>query len=303
MPSLRVLITGANGLLGQALTDRLTSDPQYQLLATGRDDQTLHPSSPAYHTLDITDGDRVHELLTQFEPDVVVNCAAMTQVDGCEQQQEACRAVNTEAVRTMAAACQQLDIHLIQISTDFVFDGQSGPYKEDGAPNPVNFYGASKLEAEQAIQESGGNNWAIARTVLVYGTGHSLKRSNIALWLIEQLQQEKPVHIVTDQWRTPTYVHDLAKGIEQMISDQATGIYHLSGPELVSIYTFAQELARCYEYDRSLIHPTTSEALNQPAKRPPHTGFIIQKARENLGFQPRSIESALQDLGAVLGSV
>jgi dTDP-4-dehydrorhamnose reductase len=300
MDQLRVLITGANGLLGQALIDRLYGTETYELLATSRDTHSYHPSEPRHKTLDITDHPQVEEVLDTYAPDVLVNCAAMTQVDACETRQEACWKVNASAVGHLTEVCHERDIHLVHLSTDFIFDGAEGPYGEDDAPAPVNYYGAAKLAGERAIQDSPLERWTIARTVLVYGTAERLKRSNIALWVIDELSNGRSVSIVNDQWRTPTYVPDLAGGIQRIIDREAFGVYHLSGPELVSVFEFARRIAGVFGFDEDLVQPTTSEALGQEARRPPKTGFVIDKAERKLGFQPHSIESALQDLGTAL---
>lgn len=300
MSPLRVLITGANGLLGQALVDRLSQSDRYEILATGRDEDSFHPSNPPYEPLDITDPSQPITVVDRFAPDVLINCAAMTQVDTCETEQQACWAVNAAAVGSLSDVCAERNIHLVHISTDFVFDGADGPYREEDTPDPVNYYGKAKLAGEHSIQNSSLDRWTIVRTVLVYGTAHELKRSNIALWITDELSSGRTVQIVEDQWRSPTYVHDLAAGIQQVIDRNAFGLFHLSGPELLSVYDFARQIARAYAFDTSLVQPTSSEALGQKARRPPRTGFVIEKARRELGFQPYSIDKALQDLGSAL---
>lgn len=298
----RVLITGANGLLGQELVRQMSRQPEYDVLATGRDEASpLSGGSFGYAPLDVTDEEAVHRLFEDFAPNAVINCAAMTQVDRCEEEREACWAVNAEAVETLAEACSRHGTRLVQISTDFVFDGQDGPYREDARPNPVNFYGRSKMAAENAVRGAGLDKWAVVRTVLVYGTGEQLSRGNIVLWLIDKLSSGEPVHIVTDQHRTPTYVVDLARGIERIVRHDKTGIYHLSGRELLSVYDFAQVVAEVFDLDASLIHPTDGSRFQQTADRPPETGFIILKAETELGYKPRPLRHALRHLGARLG--
>ena len=182
----RILITGANGLLGQELVARMSRFPEYDVLATGRDAAPrFQGGSCGYAPLDVTCHDDVTRLFQDFAPNVVVNCAAMTQVDACEEQREACWRVNVEAVEHLARQCLATGTRLIQVSTDFVFDGTDGPYREDARPKPVNFYGKSKLAAENVTRGAGLEQWAIARTVLVYGTGHDLSRSNLALWVLD----------------------------------------------------------------------------------------------------------------------
>ena len=299
----RVLITGAHGLVGQALVHHMSGMPEYDVLATARDDESrLSGGSFGYAPLDITRTDAVKRLFEDFAPTVVINCAAMTQVDDCEKHRDKCWKVNAEAVEDMARLCRSFGIRLIQLSTDFVFSGDDGPYSEKQRPNPVNFYGRSKLAAENATREAGVDKWAVARTVLVYGTGNKLSRSNIALWLVEALSNNEEVTIVTDQYRTPTYVQDLAHGLERLVHSEKCGIFHLSGREMVSIYDFAHEVAHVFDLDSSLIQPTTSQELNQRAKRPPRTGFVILKSETEIGYRPRSLRDGLRSLRKQLNS-
>jgi dTDP-4-dehydrorhamnose reductase len=293
---MRTLITGANGMLGQALVRRMTpAGHDLDVLATARDDAPRFDEPPVnYARLDITEADGVRALLDDFHPDAVVNCAAMTQVDRCEEERAACRTVNTGAVETLAGACDEVGARLVQVSTDFVFDGENGPYDEDAVPNPVNFYGQAKLDGERAARRA--ERWAIARTVLVYGLPQDESRSNIVLWIQRALAGGEDVHVVTDQHRTPTYAPDLAAGVAQLVRSESEGVFHLAGPELLSVYNLARRVADAFDLDADLIHPTDSTSLDQPAKRPPRTGFVIEKARRALGYEPRPLDDALRDM-------
>lgn len=298
----RVLITGANGLLGQELVATMSGHPEYDVLATGRDAvPRFTGGSCGYAPLDITDGEQVARLFQDFTPDVVINCAAMTQVDDCELSREACWRVNADAVELLARQCRSIGARLVQVSTDFVFDGEHGPYAESARPNPVNFYGRTKQAGENAARLAGTDKWAIARTVLVYGTSDGTARSNIALWVIRELAQGRKIQVVTDQWRTPTYAPDLAQGIERIVRFHKSGVYHLSGREYMSVYDFAQIVAQTFDFDLALIEPTDSQQFRQPALRPPRTGFIILKAESELGYRPRPVREALRHLGHRLG--
>ncbi len=298
----RVLITGANGLLGQDLVRLMSRHPDYDILATGKDtDARFTTSSCGYVPLDLTNNEDVKNIFMDFTPDVVINCAAMTNVDQCELERQACWDVNCEAVEQLIRCCKQHGTRLVQVSTDFIFDGEHGPYKEDARPNPVNFYGRSKLAAENAIRKSGLRSWAIARTVLVYGTGEQLSRSNIVLWAIDQLSRGNTIRIVDDQWRTPTYAPDLADGLQKLVRYNKNGVYNLSGREFLSMYDFVQRIASVFDLDASLIKRANSSSFSQTALRPLATGFIILKAETEFGFKPRSIEKALAHLGARLG--
>lgn len=298
----RVLITGANGLLGQEVVTLMSSFPEYDVLATGRDAvPRFQDASCGYAPLDITSPQETRHIFQDFAPDIVINCAAMTQVDQCEVEREACWQVNVEAVEHLAKNCLTTGARLIQVSTDFVFDGQNGPYNESARPNPISFYGKSKLAAENAVRGAGLDQWSIARTVLVFGTGNRLSRSNFALWVIENLMEGDHIQVTADQWRTPTYAPDLAKGIERIVRFRKSGVFHLSGREFLSVYDFARMIAEVCEFNDSFIHATNSASLGQIASRPPRTGFIILKSETELGFKPRSLRTAIRDLAVRLG--
>jgi len=293
----RILITGACGLLGQELVRFLSRVPNYDVLATARDTSPLYTdASVGYAALDVTDFRRVKEVVEDFAPHVIVNCAALTRVDACETERELCWQVNVEAVENLVKLCRISGSRLLQISTDFIFDGREGPYREDARPNPVNFYGKSKLAAENAVRQLGPDKWAIARTVMVYGTGNHLRHENIALWMLNRMSRGADIHVYMDQYRSPTYVVDLAQGIERILRYNRSGVFHLSGRECLSIHDFAMAIAREFELDMSLIHPVSSQEMSRPAQRPLRTGFIILKAETELGFRPKSLRQSLRDL-------
>lgn len=297
----RVLITGANGLLGQQLVQRMSAFPEYDVLATGRDETPQFlGASCGYTMMDVTSPTQVRRLFEDFAPSIVINSAAMTEVDLCEREREACWKVNVEGVENLARNCKSTGARLIQVSTDYVFDGQDGPYREDARPNPLNFYGKSKLAAENIVRQLGTEQWGIARTVVVYGTGTGLKRGNLALWALDQFEKGKPFKVFTDQWRCFTYAPELALGIERMVRFGKSGVYHLSGPEYLPIYAFIQAIARVFDLDADLVQPTPSCAIEQLALRPPHTGFITLKAESELGFRHAPLEEALRHLAQAL---
>lgn len=227
-----------------------------------------------------------------FRPDVVIHAAAMTQVDDCEKDPDLCRRLNVEAVRTGAAASNRHGAQFILVSTDFIFDGQAGPYDESAVPHPLSVYGNSKLDAERIVSEL-NTPWTIIRTVLVVGQVPGLSRSNIVLWAVGALSQGQTVNAVVDQWRSPTWAEDLAQGCLSAALRRATGIYHISGDEVLSIYDLVVRIARVYGLPESLVLPIDSESLAQPAKRPARTGFLIDKARRDLEYAPHSLEEVL----------
>jgi dTDP-4-dehydrorhamnose reductase len=292
---MKIFITGSNGLLGQHLTKALKEKTTYNIIATGKGVSRL-PFEPCerytYFSLDITDGIAVDNFIQQHQPDIILHAAAMTQPDPCEQNPVACWNINVTGTRFLIGAAKNIHARFIYISTDFVFDGTAGPYTETDIPNPVNYYGSSKLAAEKAVIES-ELAWAIVRTVLVYGNILVGNRSNIISWVKENLENNTPIKVVSDQWRTPTHVEDLAKGILLVIQKEATGIYHISGEEGMSPFDMATAVANYLHLDKSLMTQVNADTFKQPAQRPLRTGFIIDKAKKELGYQPIPFSEAL----------
>jgi dTDP-4-dehydrorhamnose reductase len=289
----RVLVTGANGLLGQRLALLLGERSTYELLLTSH-----HPTSFLNHyplldytQLDITCKSDVKSLATSFRPDVIINAAAMTNVDACESQRELAWKVNVHGVENLVDVSRTLDAKLIHISSDYVFDGLHGPYEEEDRPNPINYYGKTKLASENVIRMS-DLRYAIIRTIVLYGTGKNVKQ-NFALWVIENLKERRPIKAATDQIGNPTYVDDLAFCILQVIEEGGEGVYHLSGSERLSRYEFARRICTVFGFDESLIVPVPSEEIRQAARRPLNTGFVTLKVQTELGLKPADVTQGL----------
>lgn len=290
---MKILITGSNGLLGQKLVHLLSKDSEVELVATARGENRLDlREGYRYVSMDITQQDEVDRVLTAEKPAVMIHTAAMTNVDACEADKEGCDLLNVTAVEYILAACEKNDIHLVHLSTDFIFDGLKGPLTEEEEAHPVSYYGESKLKAEQLILASKVPN-AILRTVLVYGVAERMSRSNIVLWAKGALTKGDPIKVVDDQFRTPTLAEDLAQGCALAAKQKAEGIYNISGPDFMSIIEMVKRIADFWNLDQSIITPVSSDTLNQPAKRPPKTGFIIDKAKAELGYQPHTFEEGL----------
>lgn len=295
---MRILVTGANGLLGQKLVELISTKNDY-LIATAKSKLVIDLPRGEYHSLDITNRNEVERVLQNSKPDVIINTAAMTQVDQCESEQEKCWLNNVTAVENLVSACEQTKTHFIQVSTDFIFDGTHGPLDETAKPNPISFYGKSKLAAEETVQKSSAD-WAILRTVLVYGITKDMSRSNIVLWVKKSLEEGKTISVVNDQWRTPTLAEDIAMGCYLAATKKAKGIYNISGDEMMTPYDIAIKTADFFGLDKSLIKQTDSIQFKQPAARPPKTGFIIDKAKKELGYQPHSFVEGLEVLKSQL---
>lgn len=292
----KILITGSNGLLGQKLVHLLSGSNDFDTVATSRGANRLPLTAHyQYRTLDITNRAEVAAVMQQEKPDVVIHTAAMTNVDQCETEKDACWAQNVTSTGYLIEACKENDTFLLHLSTDFIFDGKSGPYSEEAAPNPISFYGWSKFAAERLVQNS-TIRWAIARTVLVYGIAQDMSRSNIILWVRKSLEEGKNIKVVTDQWRTPTLAEDLAIGCLLIVQKEAQGIFNISGKDLLTPYEMALKTADYFHLDASLISPVDASTFSQPALRPPKTGFILDKPIQVLGYAPRSFEEGIRIL-------
>ena len=298
-----ILLTGANGLLGQALVRQFSGSSDHDVLATARDEAPRFDVPCEYRRMDVTAPSEVETVVEEYQPDVVINCAAVSDVGECDGDRNRAWAVNARAVRRLAKHCRALDAHLVQVSSDFVFNGKSGPYAEDARPDPVNYYGRTKLAGENVLREFDFLDWSIVRTVLLYGVAKDLRRSNVVLWMIDQLSQNEVIHVVNDQWRTPTYAPDLADGIVRLVERERTGIYHLSGREMVTIHELAETVAEVFDFDDSHIDPVPSNYFEDAVERPSKTGFIILKAETELGYDPRPLKEGLRAVGQDLGLI
>jgi dTDP-4-dehydrorhamnose reductase len=290
----RILVTGSNGLLGQKITENILSTSRAELIATSKGNNRFPVQEGyIYVPMDISSKENMQAVIAEFKPDVIINTAAVTNVDVAENNKELCWKLNVQAVKDLIEICTSLDIHLIHLSTDFVFDGEHGPYSEEDEPNPLSYYGKSKYEAEQLLQSS-ACRWTIIRTILVYGILPDLSRSNIITWAKSALGKGSPINVVNDQWRMPTLAEDLAEACLLAAEKGATGIFNVSGKDMMSILELVEKVEDFWGFNKSLINPISSESLNQAARRPRKTGFILDKAIRELGYQPHSFQEGME---------
>ena len=299
---IKILVTGSNGLLGQKLTEVILADAELELVATGRGhDRFPQNGDYEYAELDVNDSVQVESVLAKYRPDVVIHAAAMTNVDECEVRKDDCWRANVDAVKNLISACEELHIHLIHISTDFIFDGEDGPYTEEAEPHPVSYYGLTKLEAEHLVKAS-SCSWTILRTIIVYGIVNDMSRSNIVLWAKGALEKGAPINVVNDQWRMPTLAEDLAACCILAAKKKQQGVYNASGKDMMSIIEIVEKVADYWDLDKSLIKPISSASLNQAARRPKRTGFVLDKTIKELGYAPHSFEEGLAILDEQLNA-
>ena len=287
----RVLITGANGLLGQQLISVFRDD--YDVHALGLQAQPRLPGGNfQYHPGDINDRTLLRELNQEIVPKFIINAAAFTDVDGSETQRELCWKVNVTGVENLVYAAQKVHARLIHVSTDYVFDGKAGPYREADRPNPLGFYARAKLAGENVLLNSAAD-FAIARTMVLYGNGLEI-RPNFVTWLIKQLRDGKPARIVDDQFGNPTLASELAQALRVLAESGRREIYHLSGSEVIDRYRFAVKIAEVFNLNSNLIQAIKTSDLKQAAPRPLRSGFDITKAVRELNVKMSDVVGGLK---------
>ncbi len=287
----KALIFGSNGLLGQSLLKRFSGAYHVYGASLEQENHLTQPEFP-YYKVDLTSRSETRELIGSIKPALIINAAAYTNVDGCEDDRETCWNANVHAVEHILDGASLLKATLVQISTDYVFDGDLGNYRETDLPNPRGNYSRSKLAAENIIR-AGSVEYLIARTQVLFGAGQRV-RPNFATWVVEQLKKGNSINVVTDQIGCPTYAPDLAEGIFRLLQNKAYGIFHISGPDSLSRYDFAVKIARTFGLDETLIKPITTEALKQKAPRPMNSTFILDKLVNYSGWQPQALDAALR---------
>jgi dTDP-4-dehydrorhamnose reductase len=284
----KILITGANGFLGQHLILHL-HNRQYNVVATSKGPARLPPSPIVYFPAELTNLAEVVSLMQTIKPDVVVHTAALSKPDVCEANRANCLAINVEATQNLL---RQKPARFIYVSTDFIF-GENGPHSEEAKADPLNFYGQSKWLAEQEVRHS-GIEYAIMRPAFIYGKVWPGLRPTFLQWVKNSLETGKRIKVVSDQLRTPTFVNDLCRGIEMMISRQVTGDFHLAGRDVISPYDMAATTAEVLGLDFSLIENVTSASFPEPVRRSKRSGLTIAKAEAELGYQPVSFAEGVR---------
>ena len=290
----KILVTGSNGLLGQKLIELLSQKENIQLVALSKGENRCKVSHHySYHSCDLTQHEAFEKVINIENPNVIINTAAMTNVDACELNPEQCNALNVDAVQNIVRICEQKNIFLVHLSTDFIFDGMKSPYDEKATPTPLSHYGVSKMKAEECILKSKVRA-SILRTAIVYGVVNDMSRTNIVLWAKAALEKKEQIKVVNDQYRCPTLAEDLAQICFLVSEKEAQGIYNATGKDYMCIYEMVERIADFWQLDKSLMTETSSEVLNQPAKRPYKTELKIGKAIQELGYNPRDFEQGLQ---------
>jgi dTDP-4-dehydrorhamnose reductase len=286
----RILIIGSNGMLGQSLTTHFMFRKDVELMCASFEEKSFY-DDVIYMKVDISSSKEVKNLMKDFCPDIIINAAAFTNVDGCETEKELSWSINVTGVENIVKYGRTIDAHLIHISSDYIFDGEEGPYSENEIPNPISYYGREKLAGENAII-SGRIKHTIIRTNVLYGSTQ-YGRSDFVKWVFDSLSENKEIKIVKDQINNPTYIDDLSSTISKIIEFDKMGIYNIGGAELLSRLDFTYKIADYFNLDKSLITSIITSDLNQPAPRPLNSGLVNLKAETELNYHPLSIEKTL----------
>lgn len=298
---MRILVTGANGQLGQTVLEQLNEGGKHDIIASARTKSVLETPPWEHIGLNISNAEQIHYALEYYKPDAVLNCAAMTHVDNCEKNPDLSYLMNAEATSYLAKECARKGVYLCHVSTDFVFDGEGeGWYTEDHEPRPVNVYGKHKLKGEKLIRQTPDLNYSILRTIVVYGVSPYVATNNMILWAKAALEKGESIKVITDQHRSITYVEDLARACIGAMEKRVSGTYHISGGERASVYEWIDRMAKHWNISTESMAETTSAALNQPALRPPKTGFILDKATRDLNYSPTPFEKSLDQMAEKL---
>jgi len=289
----RFFISGANGMLGQRAVNFYSQKGNIELLTCSLEEKSIRelPQNIEYISCDITNREKIKSFIYDFCPDYILNLAAYTNVDLSEVDREKTWKANVKAVEYMAEAARTIDAHIIHISTDYIFDGKNGPYNEDDIPNPLGYYGRTKLASENVLKISGVLS-TILRTNVLYGVAIN-HNSDFVNWVIKTLKNNQQIRIVTDQINNPTFTDDMVQAISKVIEFRKTGVYNIGGHEFISRYEFTQIISDFFNLDKSLINPIKTEELNQKARRPLKSGLITLKAESELGYKPHTIPEAL----------
>jgi dTDP-4-dehydrorhamnose reductase len=285
---MKVIVTGASGLLGKKVAELMLARG-YKVFSIYKD----HPVTLGTAVkLDLTDGKSVNTLIHKLKPEAIIHSAAYTDVDGCEDNRKLAWQINAEATKHIAVASAKVGAHLIYISTDYVFDGEKGYYREEDIPNPINYYGYTKLKGEEFVQEY-AKSWCIARTSVIYGWGGS--KLNFATWVIDNLKRGKEVKVLTDQYVSPTLNTNLAQMLLEIAERKLSGILHTVGATRVSRWEFALKLVNVFNLDAKMIKQIKMDEFLWRAKRPKDSSLDASKCSRILAkSKPMKIEEALE---------
>jgi len=282
---LKVLVTGSAGLVGRQVVKDLSNSHQVF--------SCYNESKPEYGDsvkMDLKNHEMISSVLTEKKPEIVIHLGAMTGVDLCEKERTSASEINTKATEIIAKECSKLNSFLVYVSTDYVFDGNLGMYKEDDVTNPLGFYGKSKLEGEKVVQNF-STNWCIARTSTPFGL-HPTKKS-FPMWVIENLQKQKQIDILIDQFTSPTYIPNLSRMLIEISERRITGVIHAAGASKISRYQMASMVSDKLNLDGTLLKQISMNKMKWVAQRPKDSSLDVSRASSILNEKPQKIDQSL----------
>ena len=288
-----ITIVGAGSTTGAALIPMLLEETDEQLQLISSRPLEYDHDRVKMEVVNVRDKNELKQSIMSAMPSTIINLAAMTNVDRCETERQLAWDLNVTLVENLSRISRVLDAKMVHVSTDYVFDGTKGPYTETSVPNPINYYGKSKLAGENTCV-AGNSNTLIIRTNVIYGPPR--ERPDFVRWVLDALDSATPIRVVDDQIGNPTYVDDLAEVIMRLGMSRRTGIYHVGGADFLSRFDFALKIAEFFKLDPDIIRRVSTAELAQTAKRPLKLGLISLKAETDLRMKMRGIESGLTSI-------
>ena len=288
----RILLFGANGQLGRSIYIELS--PFFHVIpCIYKNKNELELFENSEYCINVSKLDEVQYIFQKYSPHVVINSAAYTNVDNCEIYKEIAFNINVKGLKNMVK-CSTKKTHIIQISTDYVFDGQKGNYSEFDPTYPKSYYGKIKLEAENFLRGT-NYNWLILRPNVLFGNNLQ-SNSSFVSWVYNNLKQKKSINVVTDQISNPTWTTAFAQAIRQCIFLKSKGIFHYGSDDIKSRYEFAKLIAKIFKFEKKLINPITTEKLNQNAERPLKSDLNISKIIRQVGVQTYTLDYCIEQI-------
>ena len=286
----RILIVGAGSKAAAAIKEVLAAETPYELFFV---EYMVSDQSKAEGVIEasFTNRKEIRDICLQIRPSVIVNTAAYTNVDKSEHEKQEAWVVNVKGVENLVQMSRLVDAHLIHFSTDYIFDGTKGPYTEEDKPNPLGYYGKTKLASEN-VCKAGNIHFTIIRTNVLYGSTGPVHQDFVS-WLLAKLDKGEQVKVVNDQFSNPTLVDDLGIAVERIIKRKRYGIYNIAGADWLNRWEFAGKIADFFSLNKELIIPITTDELGQSAPRPRYGGLVTLKAETDLRMKMSGIENGL----------